>query len=395
MEFAKAKLQGGLKQNDDGLFAAIAVRVLAEIEPQRLFARDLEAELVAGHMRVVYSVPAHREFMKSGFPSEPLLAEAAAQLMQDHAPNVLRVFRECLKNGLIGRGDRGELISRHFLTSGFDKTRHWEGGDEIFSKPVRLLDYLKCLFGESNYEKNIKNCKPDNVVDGEDLETAFKDAYVYFTHFVRAKDGSVVTDRCALAALCRGMAFQCCPNQESIDIVISVVFKKSLDEPLRPSDITFFAVQVKNKIDQSVVFVDLEKLPVGEGVKVFSDSNSKIPYIVLVMELGSKKSGITCRSSPKHSSPRPQTNEQRGKHPRYFITAHGSSENTYGVVDPEDAKLIAGLLDSEDVISEHPRDGIFGEAVRALMPFWTEDMCGYLQPPQAQAGDVDMGEVEP
>ncbi len=173
------------------------------------------------------------------------------------------------------------MISRHFLTSGFDKTRHWEGGDEIFSKPVRLLDYLKCLFGESNYEKNIKNCKPDNVVDGEDLETAFKDAYVYFTHFVRAKDGSVVTDRCALAALCRGMAFQCCPNQVSIDIVISVVFKKSLDEPLRPSDITFFAVQVKNKIDQSVVFVDLEKLPVGEGVKVFSDSNSKIPYIVL------------------------------------------------------------------------------------------------------------------
>jgi len=211
-------------------------------------------------------------------------------------------------------------------------------------------------------------------VDGEDLETAFKDAYIYFTHFVRAKDGSIVTDRCALAALCRSLAFQCFPNHKSIDIFIPVVFKKGLDEPLFPTDITFFIVQLKNKFERSVIPVDMEGL--GEGVAVYSDPNSNVPYSALVMELGTKDSGVTCRSSPILSSTRPQTNEQRGKHAHYFITAHGCSEKTYGVVDPENAKLIAGLLDSDDVISEHPRDGIFGEAVRAMMPFWTEDMCG-------------------
>ncbi len=43
-----------------------------------------------------------------------------------------------------------------------------------------------------------------------------------------------------------------------------------------------------------------------------------------------------------------------------------------------------GLLDREDIIGEYPRDGI---SLR------TEDMCGYLQPPQAQAGDVDMSDA--
>ncbi len=239
MEFAKAKLLLGQKSNDEGLFAAVAVRVLAEIEPQRLFARDLEAALAAGHMRVVYSIPAHREFMKSGYPSEPLLAEAAGRIMHEYPDRVFHLFREHPKNGLVGRETRRDFVARHILTSAYDKTRHWEGGDEIFSKPVRLLDYLKCISGEFVYD-----------VDGEDLETAFKDAYIYFTHFVRAKDGIIVTDRCALAALCRGMAFQCFPHQKLIHIFIPVVFKKGLDESLYRTDITYFAVQVKNKDEE-------------------------------------------------------------------------------------------------------------------------------------------------
>ncbi len=298
MEFAKAKLLLGQKSNDEGLFAAVAVRVLAEIEPQRLFARDLEAALVAGHMRVVYSIPAHREFMKAGYPSEPLLAEAAGRIMHEYPDRVFHLFREHPKNGLVGRETRRDFVARHILTSAYDKTRHWEGGDEIFSKPVRLLDYLKCISGEFVYENDIKHCKPDNDVDGEDLETAFKDAYIYFTHFVRAKDGIIVTDRCALAALCRDMAFQCFPNQKLIDIFIPVVFKKGLDESLYRTDITFVAVQVKNKDEESSVHKD---------ISFFSDASSTIPYIVLVFEIGSKKLDVTTKGSPTLSSERPQT----------------------------------------------------------------------------------------
>lgn len=83
VEFVKAKLCNGSKVTDEGLFAAIAIRILAEIQPQQMYAHDLEAALVAGHMRVVYSIPAHREFTKSGYPSEPPLAEAAAQIMHE------------------------------------------------------------------------------------------------------------------------------------------------------------------------------------------------------------------------------------------------------------------------------------------------------------------------
>jgi len=42
---------------------------------------DQEAKLVEGHMRVAYSVPKHRQYLRGRTPSEPVLAEAAARIM--------------------------------------------------------------------------------------------------------------------------------------------------------------------------------------------------------------------------------------------------------------------------------------------------------------------------
>src|SRR5258708_15750680 len=41
----------------------------------------MESALVALHMRLVYIVPKHHESMHSGYASEPMLAEAAACLL--------------------------------------------------------------------------------------------------------------------------------------------------------------------------------------------------------------------------------------------------------------------------------------------------------------------------
>jgi hypothetical protein len=43
----------------------------------------MEASLVAGNMQIAYSVPKHREYLRSGTPSEPTLAKAAAQEMNE------------------------------------------------------------------------------------------------------------------------------------------------------------------------------------------------------------------------------------------------------------------------------------------------------------------------
>lgn len=105
-----------------------------------------------------------------------------------------------------------------------------------------------------------------------------------------------------------------------------------------------------------------------EDFQVFSPSDVTLPYIVLVMELGSDKSGVDDKPSTLARSPKRQF-----LHPRYFITAHGSSYRTYVVVNEEDTALFERFLNEEDLISEHPRKGEFVKAVLGLKPYWTVD----------------------
>lgn len=86
------------------MLAAVALRLLLEFDPTRQAAIVAESKLVQGHMRIAYSIPAHQEYVRSGAPSEPILAEAAAQIMKFH--DVLRTVSQYMTNGSSGRKDR-------------------------------------------------------------------------------------------------------------------------------------------------------------------------------------------------------------------------------------------------------------------------------------------------
>jgi hypothetical protein len=101
-------------------FAILSMRLLLSFEPLRESTRSFEAEQVAGYMRVAYSVPLHREYMRSGSSSEPILAEAAAQLMNATGVGVIRAFSETMNDDLIRKGDRGEEVARLLLTLAHD-----------------------------------------------------------------------------------------------------------------------------------------------------------------------------------------------------------------------------------------------------------------------------------
>ena len=76
---------------------------------------EREVRLVEVHMRVTYSVPSHRQHLRGGTPSEPVLAEAAARIMSE-MDNSLAVLTDFLKDGLIERRTRGtpRAASPHF-----------------------------------------------------------------------------------------------------------------------------------------------------------------------------------------------------------------------------------------------------------------------------------------
>lgn len=62
-----------------GKLAVADVRLCFQYEPNlKSFKEEVvevQARLVASHMRIAYSFPAHRRYLVSGYPSEPLLAE--------------------------------------------------------------------------------------------------------------------------------------------------------------------------------------------------------------------------------------------------------------------------------------------------------------------------------
>lgn len=368
LDFARLKLCNGLDNyTEDTFIAAIASRVMAEFPLHHVNigninrVRELDATLVASHMRIVYSIPKHREYMRTGYSSEPLLADAAARVMHDKPEETWKGFVTCLQNELISKGERGEAILRFLSIRGFDVTRAWDGKEQ-FAKPIRLLDFLKTLFGDVNYDQ-IKKCSAHNIVEGGvPLEEAFKDAYVCFSHYVRGGDASIISDLCALVALSRGMAWQCYPEQAGIDIVLPVAFLQSLDEPLTRSKITFLAFQVKNRKEVRPVIVDMEYFFTSEG--------EERPYIVVVVELGVKIDGprVMLKSPPTvgHYS--------RGR-PRYFFTVYGCDSKSFGVIKPHNERVFDALLNSDDLFDDHPRKEDFVEAVREMAPVWTSKLC--------------------
>ena len=62
--------------------AVADVRLCLAYEPQASANKptSVPAELIASHMRVAYSVPKHREYVRSGYPSEPVLAEVCGKV---------------------------------------------------------------------------------------------------------------------------------------------------------------------------------------------------------------------------------------------------------------------------------------------------------------------------
>ncbi|PCH34752.1 hypothetical protein WOLCODRAFT_155409 [Wolfiporia cocos MD-104 SS10] len=60
--------------------AVLDMRIMLDFGPHR-DANTVQQCLIESHMRIAVSVPAHREYSYSAYPSEPLLAEAAARIM--------------------------------------------------------------------------------------------------------------------------------------------------------------------------------------------------------------------------------------------------------------------------------------------------------------------------
>ena len=89
------------------------------------YIRTLEKAQISKHLRLVYVAPQHGEYVYSGYPSEPFLAEASAHALSVWRRNYGRVAVETLayriEAVLSAQCDAGELVGKLILMSAYDR----------------------------------------------------------------------------------------------------------------------------------------------------------------------------------------------------------------------------------------------------------------------------------
>ncbi|KAG6882573.1 hypothetical protein C0992_011304, partial [Termitomyces sp. T32_za158] len=298
------------------LIPLLAARIDLTFESNRDEAVFLEGLLVASSMRTVYSVPQHRQYLHGGYPSEPFLGEAAARAIykicrtealggadptewtEEKINKIIAFYKEKIPSavshwfvqGLIDKGNRGELVARMLCTLAHDisilKNPTSFRGRVIdnslsFSQMVPVVDFLRALIPKDHIEMVLK-AKPSNM-KGMTLEEAFKGAFVHFTQFVKVGDKSTITDEGTLLLFLRGAAIQGYWTMEKVDLVIPICLPCK-DNPDRWCMTAIF-IQVKNMVDNTFIHIDAQKVFQFFTTSIIED-NSKHPYITIAMELG-------------------------------------------------------------------------------------------------------------
>ncbi|KDN40562.1 hypothetical protein RSAG8_08034, partial [Rhizoctonia solani AG-8 WAC10335] len=259
MMFANDKLTAQASQEclPESELAALSICIGITFDSTTPASCQAESQQVDSHMHIVYAIPEHQEYMRSGCSSEPILAEAAARFLH-YTDN---------KAGVAVSGPRilAENMKRGFLAK------------DAYPNTIPVLAFLRALFAE-NHQNLILNGTP---VTGEDggprLETTFKEAFVCFSHFALTKDSKMLEAKCLQVALLRGMAMQAKDNQYSIDAVIPI-HMGPITRPITTETTSTINLQFKNRLVSSSCTID-QKITVPD---------LKQPVISIVFELGEK-----------------------------------------------------------------------------------------------------------
>jgi hypothetical protein len=436
LELARAKLIGSHKIDASYTdfptivrMAVLDVQLSLDYEPRREWIQGEQSSMVESHMRIAYSIPSHREYLRSGYPSEPLLAEAAAQQLwkwRSQEPLVvIKTLNEIHTTGFLDRGELGELTGRQLLLDAYHRAVELEQNcrpnskiPPNFSAGCQLITFFKMLYNEKEADM-ILDSYPDNMMDEPMFRDAFKDARVCFTHFGKMMDDTGVTSDAACAAFVRHMGIMCHNSQKSVDCILPVLlYNAKICEHVMSAVLIQFKRQKtagtinKYTIDQSEInFFPKESNACTHGFVFPKESNactddskpqlSYRPYISLIMELGvqlqppqgaktpvkydvnvklkAKQTGLSTSSHETPSTPSKLVLPQLGKkhhpvkdqHQRYNIFSYGCSPTLFkGVHGAKD--MYALLLNSRDFLGEHPRQNPPTlTAVRRMKPFWS------------------------
>ena len=366
------------------VLAVLDQRLHLTYDQRRRSTRMIEEEQVSKHMRLIYVAPQHGEFVYSGYPSEPFLAEAGAHAISALREHYGRVAVETLAYGveavLSTQGDAGELVGRLVLMLAYDYAVESSMSPPPDSPPypphfsagVCVETFFRSLIPNEHIESFLDS-KPVNLppsASGADMQLlqyldvplrkAFSNASIRFTHFIQIADDIHVDLACA--ALCRGAAIICHRAQEGVDLVIPVVLNR--DKRMAKEEISaiFVRCKLRNRFPSAALDIDTDSIR-------FFDSG-RLPCIAVIMDLGGGLDEGEYPAGPAGSF-REISNTPSEVHPRYTITIRGCSSRVYAPIEPAEEELYEKLL-GKNAFSEHPRQRKANlDAVHRLVPLWS------------------------
>ena len=378
----------------EGKLAVIDSAITLNYEPLQERNRALHEELVSGHARIIFAIPKHREYMRSGYPSEPILAEAANQILHDWEckRNPVHVIINTLihYNHLLSEEDMGKMVARSIMSDAYRHAVTKEAGSDRvnFSAGCSAEAFVKEMFVEKHAEMILKS-EPDNIENGQSFGKTFENAVVRFTHFITIatnctspKQNWAWTD-IAWAAFVRSAAIICPSSRCAVDVIIPILLQRSgkIDECVMSA----ILVQIEDDIKQGEendFNVD------AKDINLFPEQGPIRPYVSLVMNLGIAQSFASqnnSRTKEAASSVPPATPESiRVDHPsssnrqmpdalnshqRYAFIATGCSSVVYKDVKKSE---ILRLFDADRFRQDSK--SIYAE--KSLKPVWEPgDYC--------------------
>lgn len=379
---------------------------------------DIQRVLVDSHMRTVFSISASGETFHSGYPSEPILAEAAAhqwkvwrELWPESPDPILTTLEEGVRDRwggvsvLEGGEVLGEAIARTLLLLGRDRAAvsayhpDYDFGPGLdfvrpaplsFSRPLQLTGFLEGLLGKE-VACAVLDALPTNQIaaEGKPLRDAFSNAVVNFTHWVKWDNYMAANAYSGLLCFMRNAAAICLKECLAMDLFIPIYVPNEATAADRGLDVSrMTGIVIKVNLGDRPMPRNITELYEAENLQMFdgpSVGNHQLPFISLSLELSvHDKYMPPYLTGPGYYIPPPMqpdsddhTEDLDHKtpdhlHPRYSASLYGCSSELYDAISSIDEESWRRLVQAQpSMLDTHPRqDEESLSIVRNQKPFF-------------------------
>jgi hypothetical protein len=303
LHFAKQKLLDGKetleKEDSAGSLACLSVRFALEFNADSI-SRDAACKQVERHMRLCLAATTGFESLITIAGSEPLLAEAAEELMRDSGANPVRYLANHSDLHCVDRGRRGELVAALIIMQARDMVAAQAPTRQRW---VSVGDFMQALLPTDQYQ-DLDTSRPTFWRQGEDrtFTQTFGGYAMWFNHVIRIEEDKLINAEYLWSFITRGAMIIGTHNQNGVDIILPLCLKTG---ELSRETVSAMLIQVKNSNEYG--YDMKKKLFDGLGpfqVGLFKKGSTVRPVIRMVFALSSQKSRICFRKVRKRDRKR-------------------------------------------------------------------------------------------